>query len=304
MRSAGFVALTFITAAGSACHAARREVRVGGDAATLKVSLSGPITQEADRKTWLYELSGCIPVLTGTIDETDAVSFTAIGLKKDLPGCQLRVKTVGTTSGITPVAGVEPNVLYWAKNLEISQDANGALVSQTELQQLFTVTPSPDAKNVFSLHVPVIFKTQETAKPMTAAIVCTPSVSNIGVYPDTNPVDGEFVFSVAVDRATPFHCTTLQVSVAGVLQKYTAEIKPGNGDFTGAADQAKTLLPLRLMQQETTQPANPTTPGGVVVNISPEDCTADGKIFDTAKHECVDTPGTGSGSGSAAASGS
>ncbi len=280
------ILLVLVAVTAQGCRTPRRSVRVGGDAATLKVQMGGLDQAALGRTDWLYELSGCVPVLNGALEGSDLVVFKAMGLKKGLAGCQLRVRLLNSTPGISFAAGTEPNVLFWARELIISQDAGGHLVAKAPLQKLFTIAPSAQAKKNFTLKVPVKFKLPEAGTPMTAALTCTPLIANIGLYPDGNPVEGEFTFAVAIDQETPFKCTEMQVGIAGTKRRYSATFEGGSVDIQAVPDQTVTTAALELELQEGPDGDG----GGVQVEVESKDCNSDGKIFDTATKECVDKP--------------
>jgi hypothetical protein len=254
--------------------------------------------EDQGKHEWVYELYAsaendgaehCPSQITGTLGDGNAVSFTAPGLKKGLPGCQFRIKTVegAFPPGVKPLADTEPGTLYWAKDLLISQNASGALEATAALQKLFVVEPSPDARHGFTLTVPVKFAVPETRPAITASLNCKPGTGAIGVLPADPAAATEFTFYIAIDRAVPFQCTDLSVAVDGHNNVYTGVFSGTSGEFTAEPDKALRLadtIALKLMGDA------PTDDDGVHVNVDPADCTADGKIYDRLTKKCIDKP--------------
>lgn len=303
-RSVGLASFALVTGALAlsslqGCRQSRRSVRVGADSATLKVTMELP-PEDLSRADWLYELSGCTPVMNGSLEGKNVAIFKGIGLKKGLTGCQMRIKILNPTPAITFAAGTEPNVLFWAKDVPISQDASGALVATASFQRLYSIAAGEPARAKFTLNAKVKFAVPETAKPMTAQLVCAPKIYEAGFYPEDNPVDGQFTFIFGLNEPTEYKCTDIQVGVLGAPLKYVGKIAAADQTIAAKPNEAFTTTGVIALELQQQQP--PATDGGVAVSIEAKECNMMGKVFDTATHTCVDAPKPAtSGSGSAGA---
>lgn len=269
--------------ASAACRQSRRSVAVGGDAATLKVTMEGLSAEDKARSDRVYELSGCTSVLNGELGAGDVLTYKAVGLKKGLAGCQLRVKLLKTVDDMVFAAGTEPNVIYWANQLTISQDATGALTATANMQKLYTIASNDPAKGKFSLKVPVKFATPEANKPVTAHIICTPEIVEWSTsYPADNPQEGEFLFSVSLDKDTDYKCSEIQIGVAGTI-KYKGAIVAGDTDFTAKVNSERKAKQVALVLQIVADE------GGVSVGVDSAECKA-GEVMDVVARKCVVIP--------------
>ncbi len=276
------VALVLTLAAASGCRSSKKGVRVGSEAATLKLTMANLDERDQNKPAWLYELSGCTSALNGELGENNTVSFSAIGLKQGLQGCQFRVKLVSVPAGIIFVADAEPKVLYWSRELELTSDSAGQLSAVAGLQKLYQVVPSPEAALSFTLKVPVTFPAAESDEPVTGEMKCNPLIANIGTYEATSTTSGVLTFPVAVDRETPYECTQLFVSVNGFSGKYVAALGGDAAQFKGVPTQTTqtTAVALTLVKP------GPGTTTNVDVTTTEGKCK-DTEHYDTQKHACV-----------------
>jgi hypothetical protein len=287
-RAAGarvLVALVAVLAVGtlaSGCRKGRRGLRVGGDAPTLKVTLLNLDAADEGKTDYVYELSGCVETVTGKLDpESGVVSFTALGLKPELPGCQLKIKTLAPAAGMTFAAGSEAGTLYWARDLLLSRDVEASLTAAAALQKLYTVgVPSLHA---FSLKVPVTFPAVETGKVVTAWLDCEPGLTAVASLARKSDVEGEFDFKIDVAVATDVACRTTQVFADGTL-KYVGAFDGDAGKFAATPQTSQTLAPVKLTLVPTG--TAPDDVGGVAVETKADNCNQDGKVFDVATGEC------------------
>jgi hypothetical protein len=267
----------------TSCRTPRRSLRVAGEAATLKVSMSGLAASDEGKGEWIYELSGCVATMNGTLEEGNVVSFTAVGLKAALPGCQFKVRSLESIPGIAFASESEPNVLYWSRDLTLSQNAAGELTAAAGLQKLYTVVATGDS--IFTLTVPVKFPAPETGSAITGELTCTPDLVNAGKFTRTGAEAGTFAFKTDVKIETPFVCTELHLGVDGIRRKYGAELKGAAGKFAATSGGEHTLDEVKVKLLVT-----PTDDGeGIDVSTTGKECTG-GKVFDVEKRECVDAP--------------
>lgn len=275
------LALAVLASGLEGCRSSRRGVRVGGDVATLTVTMENLASTDTDRPEWIYELSGCIAALNGELTGPSTVAFKAVGLKQGLTGCQLRI------SSLTPIAGVtfaDPtsNVLYFARDFELTQTAAGALASVPKLQKLYTVT-STSAK-VFTLKVPVQFAATETGAPISARVKCTPALLDSPLFDRTADATGEFTFKSEIPLEAQYACSDVEVFVDGEM-KHTGTLD-GTGKFAARpGESVKTnAVVLKAIVKE--------PQGGATVDVTttPEACNEDGKVFNTETKKCEDAP--------------
>jgi len=269
-----------------ACRESNRGLRVGATAATAKITLANLDTADHGRQDWTYELSGCLDAVTGTLGENDIVSFSSPSIKKDLDGCEVRVKVMKPLDSMVFASGSEAGVLYWAKDIKISEDLNGALSASAPLQKLYNNVPTADAQKSFTLQVPVTFPAAETGTPVTAALSCSPEIPNIGVYKATSDTQGAFSFAVAINSDTSFACTEMIVNVNGVAQKYRANFKTDAGKITGSPAQTVTTQTVTLSLTQTPSPTGGSA-GVVVSTTSDAGVCPDGQEYDSTTHACI-----------------
>lgn len=287
------VALAFVlsvTALGTtSCRTSRKGVRVGSEAASLKLQMVNLDEKDQGKANWLYELSGCTGALNGELgaDDSNIVTFSAVGLKPGLTGCQFRIKVVSAPAGIIFAADAEQNVLYWTRDLELTSDATGQLSAIAGLQKLYQDVPSPDAALSFTLKVPVTFAAAEAGIPVTGEMKCNPPIANIGLYAATDAKSGVLTFPVAINAETPFACTQLFVSVAGIAGKYLGALSGDAAHFKGVPSQTTTTSAVAVTLQKIAP--TPPTSNNVDVSTKPGECKA-GEAYDTAKHACVVVP--------------
>jgi hypothetical protein len=280
-------ALVLVTATVfAACRSPRRGVRVGSDAARLDVTMTGLAAEDSNNSSWVYELSGCMSPLNGVLGSDNKVAFTAIGLKAGLENCQFKVRASQLSPTMKPIEEAESGVLYFARDLTISQDAAGQLIASAPLQKLFENVVPSDARKKFTLNIPVKFSSAETEDPVTAALRCTPEIPNVGTYTRKNATTGEISFSLPIESAIEYSCSDLYVSVAGKLHKFRGSFIGTSGKFTAAADQTGTLASVDMILQDNGTTTPPTDQGSVSVDTKAAECNTEGKVFDVATGEC------------------
>lgn len=276
-----FAALAALTVTSmSSCRSARRAVRVGGDAATLKVKMTGLSPGDTNRPEWLYELSGCIAALTGNLTADSTASFSAIGLKQGLTGCQLRVRSVGSPAGMKFEA--EQGVLYFVKDMAVSQDADGSLSSIANLQRLYGISGTSAA--IFTLKVPVVFAAAENGSVVTGGIQCSPEILGAGSFERASDVVGEFVFKTEIAAEGAYQCTSLEVRVDGAPDaKHKGSFVGEAGNFNAKPGDTYKTGSLTLTKL---QPSKDPGTVGVDVNTKADSCTEVGTVYDPTTHKC------------------
>ena len=293
------LSVTFIFATG--CRSPRKGLRVGASTAELKVTMEGLAPEDTGKTAWIYELSGCMSALNGTLSDGNApvIQFKAPGLKRDLKGCQLRVKVAEPAPDIRPVAGAEPGVLYWASDLLIRNDVSGSLVANAPMQKMFDRTKG-DTRWSFSLKIKIKFPDINQARSLTGALQCTPGVVGIGSFQGDRD-GGELLFLIGATSEQAYECSDLFINADGKLQVYTAALA-ANGKFTVTPGGETLLGPLTLTQQQagsgtpnstasdTATETNPITAAspadGIQVKTTGTEKCRDNEIFDTEKFVC------------------
>lgn len=261
-----------------ACRNARRPVRVGNDAATLTVTLSNLAPEDENRPEWLYELSGCIAPVTGNLTAPKTVTFSAVGLKVGLTGCQLRIRTLKDTPGMTFEG--EPNVFYFVKDMSTEQDVDGQLRAQATVTRLYGSTGT--AAELFVLRVPVTFAAADKSALLVGQIACTPAITAPGSFERASDTAGELVFSTEIAVEAPYQCTTLDMRDGSNAPLHTGTFLGDSGKFTARPGATHTVAPsLALVKARG---------AGVEVNTKGEDCNVDGKIYDAVTRTCVTAP--------------
>lgn len=284
----------------AACRTPRQAVRVGSTSAELKVNMEGLAPEDVGRSAWIYELSGCIPTLNGTLQTGEnIVSFRAPGLRRDLKGCQFSVRVATPPSDIRPVAGAEAGMLYLARELLIRNDANGALVASAPLQKLFDRVKG-DQRGSFTLKLKLEFPDTVESGALTGSLQCSPAVVGVGSFTGTGK-SGEMRFLIGVDTEEAFRCEQVYINIGGKLQLYRGELGPQSA-FTAKAGGEITLGPINLVKQQSATDNNqvldpstssngsveptPSSSQGIEVNtIGTERCN-DNEVFDTEKFAC------------------
>lgn len=285
------------------CRSPRKGLRVGADAAELKVTMEGLAPEETGKSAWIYEISGCLPTLNGTLSESNpqVVIFKAPGIKRELKGCQFRVKVAELPPDVRPVSGAEPGVLFWASDLIIRNDISGALVANAALQKMFDRVKT-DAQGIFTLKIKVAFPSGNIASSITGALQCDPSVVSVGSYAGDSQ-RGELEFLISTDTEKTFSCSNLYINADGKLQVYTANLS-ADGQFTVTPGGKGVVGPITLIKQEseavspTPPPSTPVTPPGTdpatsaaapdgiqVKTLGTETCR-DNEVFDIEKFQC------------------
>ncbi len=284
-----------------ACETPHRALRVGDDSATLTVTMNGLKQDDQGKAGWVYELSGCagIPTLDGVLQTAsagavaatttpsygdtpapgaDLVTFTSPGLQTGLEGCQFRVKVLQAAP--TQSFIYEPDTLYWTRQLDITEDQDGALVATAALQIVYTTKPASGP--VYNVTVPVKFPAADPGKVFVGALACTPEVGNPGAYTATSATEGAFAFVVP---AADLVCTDLYVSVDSKLQKYHTALAASAGKIH-VPDGGATLPEQTLTLQLVSPPPTPSS-AGVTVSTVAGSCTGDDRHYDESQFQCV-----------------
>jgi len=285
------------TTAFAGCRAPTKALRVGSDAATLSVTLANLEPADQGKSGLIYELSGCIPAITGAPSAGNTVTFTAIGLKAALPGCSLKVKTLQASAGIVFAAGSNPNVLYLTNSLTISETPEGNLTATAALQKLYAPAAPVDATQSFTLVVPITFPGDVPPAPITGTLTCDPVIYNLGLYASSAGSGGQFSFTLPLTAETDFSCTSMAVAANGQVSQYTGNFSADVGKFhatPGQTLQLSTALSLTQVAapQSTPPPATPppsaassTTPN-ISVNTSDGGVCQPPKHYDAVAHTC------------------
>jgi hypothetical protein len=289
--AAGLATILALSSAHTACRSGKRAVRASGEAATLKGILNGLEPEDKGHADWIYEMSGCVPAVNGTLVTDgggDVVTFKSTGLKTGVTGCQLRVRTIGPVApNAKPIVATEPDVVYWSKNFEISQSPDGELTSQINVIRLYEVVGPPESG--FTLKVPVKFPAAEP-ESVSAKINCTPAVSNPGAYTTTSALEGEFTFAMTLAGGADFNCTDLDVHAGAVRGKYKGTFKGTDGQIKGAATQTISTkrLALKLVVEPSPSP-NPSvapSPGQIDVGVGGVKECKDTEVYNTTTRKC------------------
>lgn len=265
-----------------ACRNSRRGVRVGGDVATLIVKMENLVSTDANRPEWIYELSGCVAAMNGELTAISTATFKGVGLKQGLTGCQLRVRTLETITGITFAANSEANVLYFARDFELTQNVDGALTSTPKLQKLYAVTSSTQPP--FTLKVPVQFPAAETGSPISARVKCTPELLDSPLFERATDATGEFTYRTIIAAEAQYSCSDMEVFVGGVL-RHTGTLD-STGKFAARPSESVKTNAV-VLKAEVKEPQGGET---VDVTTTPESCNEDGKVFNTETKKCEDAP--------------
>jgi hypothetical protein len=284
-RLLGLAALTLaVPVALSGCRTPRRAVRVGAETSTLKVAMTNLASTDTNRSDFIYEISGCISPLNGNLSAPTEASFTAVGLKLGLAGCQLKVKSLAAIPGVAFAANSEPGVLYWTRELSLSQDASGALSAVADLQKLYTVTSTSSA--LFTLAVPVTFSEPEKGQVVTAGIKCSPEILTTGLFERTSDTAGTFTFKTELAAEAAYVCTELSARIDGAVEaRHTGTFAADTGTFTAKPGETFQTGPLALTKVAVTPPST-----GVDVSTKGENCNEDGKVYDPETRTCETAP--------------
>ena len=266
-----------LASASTSCRAPRRAVRVGGDAATLKVFMTGLSEGETNRADWIYELSGCIAPLTGTLTSPSIAAFSAVGLKSGLAGCQLRIKTTETSPGVKFIG--EPSVLFFVKDMTTTQDIDGSLKSDAALTRLHV--PSGTSAALFYLRVPAKFAAAEAGPLLVGRIACSPSITSPGAFERSAEDAGEFIFQTELAAPSAYVCTSLEVSDGAVTPLHAGSFAGDSGKFTAKPGETYKTDVMSLAKTVST---------GVDVTTIGAECNVDGKIYNPETRKCEIQP--------------
>lgn len=270
--------LSFVVSAGllNSCRSARRALKIGGDAVKLSVKMSDLEANDRNNQTYKYELSGCVQTQTGTLGDQDTVTFSSVGLKQDLPGCQFRIKSDVDVPGVT-FDNTEPGVLYFTPQLTIAVDLDGALAATAHLRRLYV------QQGNFSLTVPVKFPAPETGKIL-GYLTCSPEIKSPGIFALSDAKSGTLTFDLALPRNTDYVCTRLSIDIGREQNKYQASLVGSPGKFKGVVGQTGNLAEVILAPQDTGTIEPPKT-GQVSVSTLEANCEAP-KVYHAGTGEC------------------
>jgi hypothetical protein len=285
-RPATFIALgMMILGAGAGCRTPRRSVPTDGLPAKFTVTLTGLDEADQGKTDWIYELSGCINTLNGNLESDNKVLFTAIGLKRGLDDCTVRVRVASPAPTYT-FAGAESGVLYLAKNVTVSQNPNGGLAASAELQKLYGINISSDTR--FSLKVPVVFPAEESGKLITGLMdSCQPNFTASSTFEKGSGRSGTLIFTASVPTEVAIECKSLRIDVGGIAQKY-ASLPTDSFKF-----KAKPGSTSELPSVTVAAAAKGSEGGkGVSVKTTPatKQCDPAKEIYDTISHTCKPKP--------------
>lgn len=264
------------------CRTPRRAVSTEGQPVKVKVALTGLTEDDRNRPEWIYELAGCTKPINGNLKDPGEVEFSMLGAKRGLSGCEVRVKILNPGPSYT-FAGPDTGVLYQALDVEISQDADGALIAEAELQRLYSVIVSSDTK--FVLRVPLTFPNAEGGKIITGLLdQCQPNFSASSVFERTSDKEGTLILTASIPTTQTTSCKTLWVDVDGIARKYIAT-NPDAVKFTAKPAASADLSPLTVK-------ATPKGSGSIKVEAKPANkpCDVEKEVFDTASRTCKPKP--------------
>lgn len=270
----------FMVASASACVPTKREVPIGSQPIEAKVSMVGLDARFANDANLLFEMSTCVSAFNGARNTDGSVSFKAPGLKKGIQ-CQIKVKHLQSTiPGITFTD--EPQVLFWARSVTLTEDTAGALTGSALLQQTYKIETPEDPVKVFSITAPVKFPGDALPPaPLTARIDCTPSLAAPGSFKAGTGVEGEFQFAFEFGSETKFKCTNIWVGSAGNGFFMAGKYLPDGAALEVSAGAKVTLPKVDLALVGTVNPPA----GAVHVSTKPGDC-GPGKIFNSMTRVC------------------
>ena len=285
-RLATFVALgTMILGMGISCRTPRRSVPTDGLPAKFTVTLTGLDEADQGKNEWIYELSGCINTLNGSLESSNQVIFTAIGLKRGLDDCEVRVRVASPAPTYT-FASPESGVLYLAKDVAISQDPDGGLAASAELQKLYGINISSDTR--FLLKVPVVFPAEESSKPITGLMdSCQPNFTASSTFEKGSGRSGTLIFTASVPTEVAIECKSLRIDVAGIAQKY-GSLPTDSFKFKAKPGSTSELPSVTVAAASKGAGSGK----GVSVKTTPatKQCDTTKEIYDTTSHTCKPKP--------------
>src|SRR5690606_37277322 len=131
--------------------------------------------------SWVYVLSSCVPDTDGKYAGGDTVEFRSSGIKNGLSGCQVRVKTLSSTAGETLDMPFEDRVLYWKKELTVTQEVDGTFVIKSDLARTYQPRLAPGV-STFKLVVDVKLPEGESGDGLRARLTCDPKIFEFGEF--------------------------------------------------------------------------------------------------------------------------
>jgi hypothetical protein len=271
------------------CRTPTKANRIAATLGKLNVTLIGveAFTSEPRNSNEIpartYELSGCTETVNGSLEQDGTVTFQAGKFDRSQP-CELKIRALYNASDIRFVA--EPGVIYWSRNVRISDTLTGQMVARANMQPVFErIVPRQPGK-AFVIQVPVIYSPAVNDEPVTASLDCTPRIANVARYPDGGGPNKIFEFVTEVRTDTKFTCKYLWVSAGGIGQKY--EGKLSGTPFEGFPDATIKLEPVELREVPRQPELNRSLPpgtGSIDVTTSPGACAAD-EVFNTLSRMC------------------
>lgn len=283
-----FKATAALAAAASflpSCRTAAKASRIAPSLGKLSVTLIGVETPSQEANSQFprsYELTGCVEKTNGLLETDGTVSFQAEKFPRD-QACELRIRALYNATDLKYVT--EPGVLYWGRNIRISESLTGQLVARARMQPVFERILARQPGKTFNIQVPVIHTPAINDAPVTASLDCTPRIANVARYPEAGGANQTFEFLVEARTDIKFTCKYLWVSAGGIGQKYQGTLAARS--FEGYPEAVVKLDPVEL--REVPRPGNieGTTPGGGAVDVttSPGACAAD-EVFNTLTRMC------------------
>jgi hypothetical protein len=134
------LAIILIAVTISACRAPRRGVVVEGETKTIEVTLLGLDEQDAGKSDWIYELSGCVDPINGTLKDNNTVTFTSATIAEGM-NCELQVKDLKAAP--TVAFDGDKNVMYIADNVSVSTTMLGTLSAHANLSKKYSLGATP-----------------------------------------------------------------------------------------------------------------------------------------------------------------
>ncbi len=277
MISAALLVLT------SACKTPRRASSVTGSTQELLVQLLNFQSVDQNNPNVQAELHRCQgnETIPGQFVEPTMVAFPIKGLK---PGtvCEVRLLYPKAPKD-TYLFLAEPNLLYIAPNVAISQTVTGKLQATAILSKKYNLKLSKSFKITADVEFPS--DVSGSASLIDAQLACDPPVATVSsVTLQKGGIKGKFLFPAPIDPQVKTHlCKAVNVFVNGNW-RFQGKVNNGDGrnivpvpDDTIALDNSIVKL----------QPIAPPQAAGITVQTIDGGSCADNEIFDIRTRSCV-----------------
>ena len=269
------------------CQPSRRGAEVGTGTADIAVTLNNLIDKDKGRFEYQYEMRGCGANVSGNLGESDLVVFKTQDVKAGM-NCEVLVMSSAATNDQHFKWLGDSGVLYWAKNVLISQSSTGVLSGQANLQRVYDIAE----QSTFRISADVVFPESMPGRQIiTAQLVCTSDakVLAIGTYLSTDATTGKFLFveNIGPTEKKDYECVSVDVFTDGDGRaKFRGTVDDAHKKFQGALNATPKLAEpaLTLVKLVVTPPGG--DPTAVDVSTVPKTCAED-EVFDTVKRVCI-----------------